>query len=483
MKRRISGILLSMIMVFTMMPSLALPAYADAPNGDWVKLGTAMSGGAQETVAGVFEVGTSGDARLITLRSNFIANGTADNALVVKASADGGKEIILDLNGHTLNRGLYTPGGTAIYCDHGSVIEVEEGGTLTIKDSSANGTITGGTGTLSNGYSGGGIWNYGTLTIEDGNICNNRVSHNGGGIYNIGTLTIEGGNIYGNIANNNGGGMSYYGGEVTIKGGGIHDNFANNNGGGIDEMSDPLILIGGEISANSCNGLGAGVAMLYDIFVGGNAIVKNNYKADNTPSDTQFYSANHKIQISTDNPPQANMHIGFLGDGKITNASADSVNYFFSNDPNKIVKYFDDEGGYLKLVNPTPPPTPDPDDDEDEKIKEEVNVLQSKVNKAITYRNGKIKLTFKALNLSDGTKITKYQVKRSTNKNFKKSLKTYSATCKKTSSKVSFTNSNKLKKGTRYYYKVRGVVELSDGTPVYTKWSKIQSAKCKKTRR
>ena len=108
----------------------------------------------------------------------------------------------------------------------------------------------------------------------------------------------------------------------------------------------------------------------------------------------------------------------------------------------------------------------------------------SKVNltKTTTYKNGKIKLTFKRLKLSDGKKITSYQIYRSTSKKFNKNLKKYSISRTKNTKTYTWTNSKKLKKGTKYYYKVRGRVKLSDGTYAYTQWSKVKTAKCKKSR-
>ena len=136
--------MLSAIMVFTMMPFLVVPAYAaEGSNPNWFALRKAMLGEEQGTVNGFFEVSTSSDARVIKLLADISANGASDNALKVNSSANGGKEIFLDLNGHTLNRGLIDASGNATNHDHGSVIENE--GTLTINDTSdgADGKITG----------------------------------------------------------------------------------------------------------------------------------------------------------------------------------------------------------------------------------------------------------------------------------------------------------------------------------------------------
>ena len=165
----------------------------------------------------------------------FAANASSEAALVRYVNAGGtvilakdvsltnvlriptGVEVTLDLNGHTLNRGLTE-------CrDLGSVIRVEPGATLTVKDSSNknSGVITGGA-----SWNGGGICNHGTLTVEGGTISGNKSLHNtyggGGGIYNgsyngsKATLTLKGGVIAYNEARN-GGGVYNSDGTVVIQ--------------------------------------------------------------------------------------------------------------------------------------------------------------------------------------------------------------------------------------------------------------------------
>lgn len=107
-------------------------------------------------------------------------------------------------------------------------------------------------------------------------------------------------------------------------------------------------------------------------------------------------------------------------------------------------------------------------------------VKQAKPSQSVkAKKNKKISVSFK--NLSFGNLVAddsvKYTVQRSTNKNFKKSVK--SKTLKGTSSTVKYTDSKKLKKGTKYYYRVRGTAVLSDGSKVNSKWSSVKSAKCK----
>ncbi|MBP5591254.1 hypothetical protein J6Y50_05295, partial [bacterium] len=165
----------------------------------------------------------------------FAANATTEATLVKAVNAGGdvkltkdiqltdvlriptGKEVTLDLNGHTLDRGLTE-------CrDLGSVVRVEPGAVLTVKDSSNDnsGVITGGA-----SWNGGGICNHGTLTVEGGTISGNKSLHNtyggGGGIYNgsyqgsKATLTLKGGVIAYNEARQ-GGGVYNSDGTVVIQ--------------------------------------------------------------------------------------------------------------------------------------------------------------------------------------------------------------------------------------------------------------------------
>lgn len=195
MKKFLSFVL-TFAMVLSMIPMMAVPAFATGELSIWGKLNKAMSGEAQETVEGEFEVDdtTPGVRKIKLLDSIFAKNG--DTALVVKSETKGGKKIILDLNNCFLVRGF------AGYEDDieestGNVIKVL-GGELEINDTSAGkmGMLFGG-----KACQGGGIYNEGgTVTIKQCVIMNcsaeysssdPEFSGNGGGIYNSGKLTIE----------------------------------------------------------------------------------------------------------------------------------------------------------------------------------------------------------------------------------------------------------------------------------------------------
>ena len=126
---------------------------------------------------------------------------------------------VIDLNGHTIGRGLTAASDT------GYVIRNE--GTLTIRDSSGTnaGRITGGY-----AENGGAVNNTGALTIEGGTLTNNRASENGGGIYNAGALSLTGGRITGNAADGSGSGV-YNSADGTLNASGspvVRDNVKGN---------------------------------------------------------------------------------------------------------------------------------------------------------------------------------------------------------------------------------------------------------------
>jgi hypothetical protein len=125
-----------------------------------------------------------------------LADVTVDAPLTIPSS----KTVILDLNGHTIDRGL--AGKDA--AEHGNVIEVN--GTLTLKDSVGTGKITGGN---NENNTGGGVYvdNDAAFTMTGGTISENQVAGSGGGVYVVGTFTMTGGTITDNNATGLGGGV------------------------------------------------------------------------------------------------------------------------------------------------------------------------------------------------------------------------------------------------------------------------------------
>ena len=202
-----------------------------------------------------------------------------------------GVSVTLDLNGKTLDRGLAIRkqrsnlisvdpnekktdenSDTTECTELGSVIIVEAGAELTIKDSSGNnsGVISGGA-----SYKGGGILNHGTLTFEGGTIKGNKALNEneglGGGICSIrensssATLIINGGVIKGNEADSGGGIFIGEGSFCSITGCKILNNTANGQGGGVS-VSDSAVcdVSDSMISDNYSYGTGGGIYLSQD---------------------------------------------------------------------------------------------------------------------------------------------------------------------------------------------------------------------------
>ena len=189
----------------------------------------------------------------------------------------GSKTVTIDLNGYTLDRKLTQRGEGG-----GQVFTVRSGATLNL----SNGTVKGGWagdsgGLLNHGTAnltdvivsncngdnkGGGITNYGTLSIGGGSIKDNvtfGIKTNGsdpaggGGLFNAegATATLTGVSITGNKAEGFiGGGICNYG-ALTIDGCDIQDNKAGTVGGGMWSNGSATLNIQGEttIMVNTAN--------------------------------------------------------------------------------------------------------------------------------------------------------------------------------------------------------------------------------------
>ncbi len=101
------------------------------------------------------------------------------------------------------------------------------------------------------GNNGGGIENFGTLTVRNSSIRDNSAGGDGGGIQNTGTLLVSSSTISGNSAIEEGGGINNYGGMLTVSSSTIiSGNSAGDGGGGITNLGT-LTVSNSTISGNS----------------------------------------------------------------------------------------------------------------------------------------------------------------------------------------------------------------------------------------
>ena len=163
MKRRLLPILMTLVLV------CALPIWAAfVTSGDVTNPLVSTAGAAELTLQGMIDQANAGDT--IKLSSNTEVHATLQIT----------KNLTLDLNGCTLRM-----------TGDGSVLKVSGRATLTIQDSSAEGTgtITGG-----NAVDGGGVYidNNATLKMTGGCITGCHASYGGGGIRSSGNLYMSG---------------------------------------------------------------------------------------------------------------------------------------------------------------------------------------------------------------------------------------------------------------------------------------------------
>ncbi len=139
---------------------------------------------------------------------------------------------------------------TANSTNYGGSVFIESG-TLTIDFC----TITG-----SKAYSGGGIFNYATLTLLNSTVSGNIALHHGGGIYNYeSSATITGCNYTGNTAKDYGGGIYNYKTSSTINNCTFSDNEVLNSGGGIGTFAASPTITDCEFTGNTARYNGGGI--------------------------------------------------------------------------------------------------------------------------------------------------------------------------------------------------------------------------------
>ena len=143
-------------------------------------------------------------------------------------------------------------------------------GTLTLTDCTVSGS--------SASVMGGGIMSTGTLTLTDSTVSDNTAGRNGGGVYNgaYATATFAGSTISGNSGFLGGGVYGGYGSTTTLTDCTITGNSANNSGGGLLFYYDSIATVTGcTISGNTASNDGGGIGNAGTLAIS-NTTIENN---------------------------------------------------------------------------------------------------------------------------------------------------------------------------------------------------------------
>ena len=250
--------------------------------------------------------------------TNDVVAGTEDVAIEVPT----GKTFDLQLNGHTLDRGLNGT-STAVATADGCVLKV-----------------------------------YGTLTIGGGTIKGGYNTGNGGAIYNEGTLTATNVTFTSNYADK-GGAVYVNGGSVTVNSDTISNNKATTSTGA---SGSGIYLNAGELTLNGCtinnntsnknnNSYGVGVYVAGGTFnITGKTTIKDN-KCSKSNAQQNVYLANNEIINITGSITGSTVRVAMETPGIITNGlGSNKVNVFTPDMTGYVVQKVNNEAKLVQQI-------------------------------------------------------------------------------------------------------------------------------------
>jgi hypothetical protein len=171
--------------------------------------------------------------------------------------------------------------------DDGGGILVEGGNSLLIADCLISGNRS--------GHNGGGIANYGTVTVSDSTISDNQAGYQvvgGGGIYNVGEITITRSTLSGNTTSHAKGGGIHNSGTATITNSTIFGNVANYGSGGGISNDSTLTITNCTLSGNSTFlGTGGGIVNSGAVTITNSTVVHNGNHANNPNHGDGIYNS------------------------------------------------------------------------------------------------------------------------------------------------------------------------------------------------
>jgi len=256
--------LLSMALFFTMAPpALAATWYVNGRSGsDSNNCQSAQT--ACRTIGFAISRASSGDSILIasstysenlSITSNLTLTGSGAQSTIIDGGGVARVVSIENSSAHVALSNLTIRHGVA--AGGGGILNW---GTLTIN----NCTISGNAAASSYSATGGGIYNSGTLTINASTLSGNAGSTNfiyGGAIYNSGTLSINNSTLSGNTAGGftgGGGGGIYNDSTVRISNSTLSGNSGSPQGGGIYNNGSATLqnsIVAGSPSGGNCYGI------------------------------------------------------------------------------------------------------------------------------------------------------------------------------------------------------------------------------------
>ncbi len=220
----------------------------------------------------------------------------------------------------TSNLTIAGAGATATIIDGGSidrVIDIGIGATAQINDV----TIQKGS---SIGF-GGGIFNSGTLTMNNSTIDDNEttgpnLSGGGGGIFNEGTMTLNKSTVSNNTSQGRGGGIYNLDLSLTIRNSTISGNTALNGGGIFNRFSTTLSATHVTINDNEATDNGGGIWNF-----GGTASLANTIVGVNTAATASDDCAGAITSLGYNLASDASCAFGGVGDLNSTNPMLGSL--------------------------------------------------------------------------------------------------------------------------------------------------------------
>ncbi len=273
----------------------ALAFAENNPGDDTITFGngSAIAGGTNFTDATADTI-TLGGARLL-IRSNVTLDGPG--ATLLSISGNNASGVFAVAAGDTAEiRDVTVKGGNSVFGGG-----IENYGTLTVSHS----TISENTA----GFFGGGILNNGTLKVSHSTIAGNTTFGDAGGIQSSGTLTVSHSTIAGNTAFGDAGGIRSSG-TLTISHSTISGNSTDGSGGGIVHQSGSTTIMSSTLVNNRANsdgdniGTGGGISTfdddatfttLHNTIVAGNFVGTGTTASDIAEKPLEAASRNNLI--------------------------------------------------------------------------------------------------------------------------------------------------------------------------------------------